>query len=87
MHTIIPLEGDVSINQFPRIVHNTTIMGGKACVVGTRITVGMILVHISEGATHDEILAEYPHLTKDDIVEVIRYAAWVVGATEDLVVL
>jgi len=60
-------------------------MGGKACVAGTRITVGMILMHISEGATHDEILAEYPHLTKDDIVEVIRYAAWAVGATEDLV--
>ena len=73
------------MRQFPRIEHNINIMGGKACVAGTRITVGMILMHISEGATHDEILAEYPHLTKDDIVEVVRYAAWTVGTTEDLV--
>jgi uncharacterized protein (DUF433 family) len=60
-------------------------MGGKACIAGTRITVGMILMHISEGLTTHEVLAEYPHLTSDDIAEALRYAAWVVGTNEDAI--
>jgi uncharacterized protein (DUF433 family) len=75
------------MEQFTRISHDVNIMGGKACILGTRITVGMILMLISEGTTMDEILSEYPHLTEDDITEALRYAAWVVGAREELVVL
>ncbi|MCL2336223.1 MAG: DUF433 domain-containing protein [Firmicutes bacterium] len=74
------------MEQFTRIKHDIDIMGGKACIAGTRITVGMILMQISEGMTHDELLAEYPNLTKDDIAEALRYAAWAVGAKEDLIV-
>jgi len=36
------------LEQFSRINHDISIMGGKACIVGTRITVGMILMQISE---------------------------------------
>ena len=61
-------------------------MGGKACIAGTRITVGMILMQISEGATQEELIEEYPLLTKEDIAEAIRYAAWAVGAREELIV-
>ena len=74
------------MNQFKRISHDIGIMGGKACVAGTRITVGMILTQISEGATTNELLSEYPHLTKEDIAEVLRYAAWIAGAREELIV-
>ena len=74
------------MEQFKRISHDAGIIGGKACITGTRITVGMILVQISEGATVEELLSEYPHLKPDDIAEALRYAAWVVGAKEDLVV-
>ena len=74
------------MEQFTRISHNTDVMGGKACITGTRITVGMILMLISEGTTIDEILTEYPHLSEDDITESLRYAAWVVGAKEEMVV-
>ena len=74
------------MEQFTRISHDIGIMGGKACIAGTRITVGMMLVQISEGVTVEELLLEYPNLEKDDIVEALRYAAWVVGAKEDLVV-
>ena len=74
------------MEQFKRIQHDINIMGGKACIAGTRITVGMILMQISEGVTHDELLAEYPHLRKDDITEALQYAAWVVGAKEELIV-
>jgi len=74
------------MRQFERISHNTDIMGGKACIAGTRITVGMILLQISEGVTHNELLAEYPHLTPADIEAALRYAAWAVGAKEELIV-
>ena len=74
------------MEQFTRISHNINIMGGKACIKGTRITVGMILMQISEGTTQEELLVEYPCLTKDDIVEALRYAAWVVGAKEDSII-
>lgn len=74
------------MRQFQRISHDIGIMGGKACITGTRITVGMILTQISEGATISELLLEYPHLTEEDISEVLRYAAWAVGTREELIV-
>ena len=63
------------MTQFPRISHDIGIMGGKACIAGTRITVEMILTQISEGVTTSELLLEYPHLTEEDITEVLKYAA------------
>jgi len=72
------------MEQFTRISHNSDVMGGKACITGTRITVGMILMQISEGTTLNELLAEYPHLTKDDIIEALQYAAWIVGVREEI---
>ena len=75
------------MTQFPRISHDIGIMGGKACIAGTRITVGMILMQISEGVTPIELLIEYPHLTEEDISEALKYAAWAVGTREELVML
>ena len=74
------------MEQFPNISHDINIMGGKACIKGTRVTVGMILMQISEGITVEELLAEYPYLKKDDVAEALRYAAWAVGTKEDLIV-
>jgi uncharacterized protein (DUF433 family) len=74
------------MEQFARIHHDVNIMGGKACIAGTRITVGMILMQISEGISTDELLVEYPHLTKSDITEALQYAAWAVGTKEELIV-
>ena len=73
------------MEQFTRINHNVNVMGGKACIAGTRITVGVILILLSEGTTIEEILVQYPHLTEDDVVEAIQYAAWAVGVKEDVV--
>ena len=72
------------MEQFTRISHNSDVMGGKACITGTRITVGMILMQISEGITLNELLAEYPHLNRDDIIEALQYAAWTVGVREEI---
>ena len=73
------------MTQFDRISHDVNIMGGKACIAGTRITVGMILLQISEGLTPREVLAEYPNLTEADISEALRYGAWAVGVKEELI--
>ena len=51
------------MERFTRINHDINIMGGKACIARPRITVGMILMQISEGIKIDELLAEYPNLT------------------------
>jgi len=67
------------MEQFPRISYNSNIMGGKACIAGTRITVSMILMQMSEGASISKLLLEYPSLTEDDIAEALNYAAWSVG--------
>ena len=74
------------MTQFPRIIHDINIMGGKACIAGTRITVGMILTQISEGVSTSELLTEYPHLAEEDITEALKYAAWVVGTREELII-
>jgi uncharacterized protein (DUF433 family) len=79
------LGGYHMLEQLTRITHNSDVMGGKPCIAGTRITVGMILMQISEGVTINELLMEYPHLTEDDVAEALRYAAWVVGTKEELV--
>jgi uncharacterized protein (DUF433 family) len=70
------------MDRFTKINHDINIMGGKACIKGTRVTVGMVLMQISGGKTPDELLDEYPYLTRDDITQAIEYAAWIVDAKE-----
>jgi uncharacterized protein (DUF433 family) len=61
---------------FDRITQDPTVMGGKACIRGMRVTVGMIVGHIGAGHTVEEILADYPYLEREDILQAFRYAAW-----------
>jgi uncharacterized protein (DUF433 family) len=64
------------MSDFARITQNPTIMGGKPCIRGLRVTVGMIVAQIGAGLTVDELLAEYPYLEREDVLEALRYAAW-----------
>ena len=59
-----------------RITQHPEVMGGKACVRGMRITVGMLVGQIAAGRGMDEVLADYPYLEREDIVQALRYAAW-----------
>jgi uncharacterized protein (DUF433 family) len=59
-----------------RITQQPEIMGGKACIRGMRVTVGMIVGQIAAGRGIDEVLAEYPYLEREDIMQALRYAAW-----------
>ena len=62
--------------EFDRITHNPAVMGGKACIRGMRVTVGMILRQLAAGQTADELLDDFPYLEREDIVQAMRYGAW-----------
>jgi uncharacterized protein (DUF433 family) len=64
------------MKEFDRITQNPAVMGGKPCIRGMRVTVGMIVGQIAAGHTIDELLAGYPYLEREDIVQALRYAAW-----------
>ena len=59
-----------------RITQQPEVMGGKACIRGMRVTVGMIVGQVGTGHSIDEILTEYPYLEREDIMQALRYAAW-----------
>jgi len=62
--------------QLDRITQDAGVMGGKACSRGMRVTVGMIVGQIGAGHTIEEILADYPYLEREDVLQALRYAAW-----------
>lgn len=62
--------------QLDRITQDAGVMGGKACIRGIRVTVGMIVGQIGAGHTIEEILADYPYLEREDVLQALRYAAW-----------
>lgn len=59
---------------FDRIVCNANVLGGKPCLRGTRISVEFILELVASGASRDDIVRSYPHLTPEDVEEALRYA-------------
>ena len=67
---------------FDRISHNPAVMGGKPCIRGMRVTAGMIVNQIGAGHTIDEVLANYPYLEREDVLQALRYAAWRVEERE-----
>jgi uncharacterized protein (DUF433 family) len=58
-----------------RITLNPDVMGGKPCIRGMRVTVGMIVEAISAGRTTEEVLADFPYLAVQDIREALAFAA------------
>jgi len=51
------------------------ILGGKACIRGTRISVEFILELLASGASHDAVLAAYPQVTAEGLTAALEYAA------------
>ena len=58
-----------------RIEVDPKVMAGKPCIRGTRIPVRMIVNLLAHGATFNEILEDYPRLTREDILACLLYAA------------
>ena len=64
------------MERFSRITRHPGVMGGKACVRGMRVTVGMLVGQIGAGRSIEEVLNDYPYLEREDILQALRYAAW-----------
>lgn len=67
---------EISMGPLDRITQQPEVMGGKACVRGMRVTVGMIVGQIGAGHSIEDILSDYPYLEREDIMQALRYAAW-----------
>lgn len=71
-----------SAGPFSRINRDPAVMQGKACIRGMRVTVGMILGNLGEGVTIERLLELYPYIERDDILESLRYGAWLASERE-----
>jgi uncharacterized protein (DUF433 family) len=69
------MEVELAGVSFQRITCNPEILRGKPIIRGTRISVEFIMELVESGASRDEIVEAYPHLTREDVEEAIRYAS------------
>jgi len=65
----------VHVQAFQRITMDPEVMGGKPCIRGMRVTVGMIVEAMSAGRTVEQLLEDFPYLEEGDIREALAYAA------------
>ena len=63
------------MNWHERVSVNPAVRGGKPCVKGTRITVYDVLEYLAGGMSEDEILSDFPDLTREDIRASLAFAA------------
>lgn len=59
-----------------RITFDPTVMGGRACIRGMRVTVATVLGLLAAGRDREDILKSYPYLESEDIDQCLAYAAW-----------
>ncbi len=70
------------MSEFPRITRNPEVMGGKPCIRGMRVTVGMITGQIGAGTPIEEMLEHFPYLEREDILQAIGYAGALASSSE-----
>lgn len=70
------------MGRLDRITTDPTVMGGRACIRGMRVTVGMIVGQIGAGQSIEELLADFPYLQRDDVMQALQYAAWLAEERE-----
>lgn len=58
-----------------RISIDPAVRSGKPCIKGTRITVYDVLEYLAGGMTEDQILHDFPALTREDIKAALAFAA------------
>lgn len=64
------------MQKLTRITFDPGVMGGKPCIRGLRVTVGMIVELVATGHSTERILKGYPYLEAEDIREALLFAAW-----------
>ena len=70
------------MNYQQHIARDPTVCGGEPIIKGTRVLVRTILASLADGDSMEEILADFPTVTKDDVRAIIAFAA--ASAEEDL---
>ena len=60
---------------FERITVDPNLMGGVPTVRGLRIPVATVVTMVADGLTFEEIISDLPDLTREDVVEALRFAA------------
>jgi len=65
-----------------RITTDPAVMGGRPCIRGQRVTVGMLIGLVASEKSTPQILALYPYLEAEDITQALHYAAWRVEEIE-----
>lgn len=65
-----------------RISMTPEVMGGKPCIRGLRVTVGVIVGLVAAGHSREDIVRLYPYLESEDIDQALAYAAWRVEEIE-----
>jgi uncharacterized protein (DUF433 family) len=73
---VASFDKEVVMPQLDRITQQPEVMGGKACIRGMRVTVGMLVGQIGAGHSVDDVLADYPYIERADIMQALQYAAW-----------
>jgi uncharacterized protein (DUF433 family) len=73
--------------QFDRITLNPSVMGGKPCIRGLRVTVATIVGLLGSGKSRERILQAYPYLEPEDLDAALSYAAWRLEEREEPLVL
>jgi uncharacterized protein (DUF433 family) len=68
--------GGIFMAGFDRITFDPSVMAGRACIRGMRVTVSLVVNLVANGMSAEEILKAYPYLEPEDIRQAIRYAAW-----------
>ena len=63
------------VQQFDRITMDPEVMGGKPCIRGMRVSVGMIVGAMAAGRTIEQLLADFPYVEEPDIREALAFAA------------
>jgi uncharacterized protein (DUF433 family) len=60
---------------FDRITFDPTVMGGRACIRGMRITVALVVNLVANGMSAEDIIRDYPELERDDVRQSLQYAS------------
>jgi uncharacterized protein (DUF433 family) len=76
------LDESVTMNYLSHFDTKQDVCGGETVIRGTRVTLRTLLVSLAEGATVDDILADFPSVSAEDVQAVIAFAA--ASAEEDL---
>jgi len=66
----------VGMPKLDRITFDSSVMGGKPCIRGLRVTVGTLVGLFASGKTREDILGLYPYLEAADLDAALTYAAW-----------